>query len=272
MLAENIVKDYQFTMMIGTVEIAMESVETVSKKEGHIMKDVKKEEPYAKDLTLGERTLINECFAEDEQSVEAVRSMKKYLLEDKNFDVKEDGECLLNERSIDLLQQKEFNNAWIFEDVTTQEQVLVKEGDEIQFEELICEATIETVEPYDFQTNNLCINVGNISDDETLAKCHKEITLLEYLLENSEYDSVITEEEVHYSEKEKEEINRVDDVEERLLDSLMNSFKNSNQHTDLLIEEKETEQQTELFPKKDKAQRPYVFNFNKYFVSVGLVA
>jgi len=31
------------------------------------------------------------------------------------------------------------------EDVTTQEQVLVKKGDEIQFEELICDATVETV-------------------------------------------------------------------------------------------------------------------------------
>ena len=71
------------------------------------------------------------------------------------------------------------------EDVTTQEQVLLEEGYEIQFQELICEATIETVEPYDFQTNNFCINVGNISDDEILIKCHKEITLLEYLLRNS---------------------------------------------------------------------------------------
>ena len=56
MSAKNIVKDHQFTMMIGTVEIAMETVETVSKKEGHLLKDVKKEETYAKDLTLGERT------------------------------------------------------------------------------------------------------------------------------------------------------------------------------------------------------------------------
>jgi len=32
--------------------------------------------------------------------------MKEYLSKDKNFEVKEDGECLLNERSSDLLQQK----------------------------------------------------------------------------------------------------------------------------------------------------------------------
>jgi hypothetical protein len=157
MLAENIVKDHQFTMMIGTVEIAMETVETVSKKEGHLLKDVKKEETYAKDLTLGKGTLTKECFAEDEQSFEAVKSMEEYLSEDKNSEVKEDGECLLNERSSDLLQQKEFN-ALIFETVTTQEQFLV---DEIQSEELICEATVETVEPCNFQTDNLCINAGN---------------------------------------------------------------------------------------------------------------
>ena len=66
MFAENIVKDHQLTMMIGIVEIAMETVETTSNKEGHLLKDVKKEEPYAKDLTLGRGTLTKECFAEDE--------------------------------------------------------------------------------------------------------------------------------------------------------------------------------------------------------------
>jgi len=86
------------------------------------------------------------------------------------------------------------------EHVTTQEQVLVEEGNEVQFEELICEETVGIVEPYDFQTNNLCINAGNISDDEILMKCHKEIALLEYLLRNLVYDSVIAEEEIHYSE------------------------------------------------------------------------
>ena len=46
-----------------------------------------------KNLAKGETTLIKECFAEDEKSVEAIRSMKKYLSEDKNSKVKEDGEC-----------------------------------------------------------------------------------------------------------------------------------------------------------------------------------
>ena len=76
--------------------------------------------------------------------------MNRYLSEDKNSDVKEDGECLLNERSNDLLQRKEFNNVWMCEDVTTQEQFLVKEGDEIQSEELICKATVGTVETCKF--------------------------------------------------------------------------------------------------------------------------
>ena len=126
MLAESIVKDHQFTMMIKTVEIAMEVVETVRKREGRVLKDVKKEETYAKDLTLGEGTLINECFSQGEQSFEDFRSMKKYFSKDKNSEVKEDGECLLDDRSSDLLQQKELNNEWMCEDVTTHEKVLVK--------------------------------------------------------------------------------------------------------------------------------------------------
>lgn len=77
--------------------------------------------------------------------------------------------------------------------------------------------------------------------------------MLEYLLGNLEYDSVITEEEVHYSEQGQKDIIRADGVEERLVDSLMNSFENSKQHTDVLIDEEGTEQQTELLPKEDKA-------------------
>jgi len=56
MLAENIVKDHQFTMMMGTVEIAMEAIEIVSEEEGNLLKEVKEEEVYAKDLARGERT------------------------------------------------------------------------------------------------------------------------------------------------------------------------------------------------------------------------
>ena len=62
MLADNIEKDHQFTMMIGTIEIAIEYVETDSREEGHVLKDVTKEEVYAKYLEKGERTLTKECF------------------------------------------------------------------------------------------------------------------------------------------------------------------------------------------------------------------
>jgi len=34
------------------------------------------------------------------------------------------------------------------------------------------------------------------------------------------------------------------------MDSLMNSAENSNEHTDMLTEEEEIEQQTEMLPKK----------------------
>ena len=54
------------------------------------------------------------------------------------------------------------------------------------------------------------------------------------------------------------------------MDNPMNFVKNSNQHAEMLTEEKEkTKQPIELFPKEDKAQQPYVFNFNKCFVSAG---
>ena len=56
MLTENIVKDHQSTMMIDTVEIAMGAVETVSEEEEHLLKDVKEEEVYGKELAKGERT------------------------------------------------------------------------------------------------------------------------------------------------------------------------------------------------------------------------
>lgn len=45
-------------------------------------------------------------------------------------------------------------------------------GDEIKPRELICEAIVETIEPCNFQTNNLCINARIISNDEVLMKCH----------------------------------------------------------------------------------------------------
>jgi len=64
--------------MIGIVEIATETIETNSREEGNLLKDVNKEEPYVKDLTLGKGTLTKECFEEDGQSFEDVESLEKY--------------------------------------------------------------------------------------------------------------------------------------------------------------------------------------------------
>ena len=103
----------------------------------------------------------------------------------------------MNEEGIDLLQQKELSN----ETVTKQGRFLVGKRDEFHFEELICETIVQIVENCNFQTDNSFINACIISDDEVLVKCHREIALLEYLLGNSKYHSVIVEGEVHYSEQ-----------------------------------------------------------------------
>ena len=132
-------------------------------------------------------------FTEDEQYFEAIKSMKEYISVDKFSELKNDEEFLLNKKSSD---------AFIFEVVTTQEEFLMKEEDEIQFEELICEATVETAKLCDLQIENLCNNVEIVSDDKEFKECQKEIALLEYLLEKSECDREIVEDRVHYSGQE----------------------------------------------------------------------
>jgi len=57
---------------------------------------------------------------------------------------------------------------------------------------------------------------------------------------------MIKREGVHYGGQEKEDI-----IE----------FENSKQHTNVLTEEKETEEQSELMPKEGKEQKQYVFLF-----------
>ena len=52
----------------------------------------------------------------------------------------------------------------------------------------------------------------------------------------------------------------------------MNSFENSKQHTNVLIEEEKSRQHTDVLRKEEEAQRPYDFYFNNFFVSTGLVA
>lgn len=114
---------------------------------------------------------------------------------------------------------------------------------------------VETIEFCDFQTDSLCVNAGTISDDEMLQQCHREIALLAYLLENPKYDTEIANERVQYSGQKKEVIIRTNGVKERFVDSLMNFTKNSNQHADMLAQEKEKiEKPFELLRKGDKAQ------------------
>ena len=143
-----------------------------------------------------------------------------------------------------------------------------------QYEALISEATVDTIEHFDLQTKNLCMNAGTVSDGEILQQCHSEIALLEYLLEKSEYDREIAEDRVHYSEQ--ENIMEADGVKERLVDSLENSSENSlgkmNQHTNVLIEEENSRQHTEILAEEEKALRPYDFCFNNCFVNARFVA
>ena len=130
------------------------------------------------------------------------------------------------------------SDTFMMETVAAQEEILVNEEGEDQFEELICETPVEAMGAPGLQTESLCVNARTVSDDEKIQQCHKEIALLEYLLENSEYEREIAEGRVHYSEH--ENIMETDGVNERLVDSLGNSSENSleslDQHTNVLIE------------------------------------
>lgn len=201
------------------------------------------------------------------QSCEAVTSMRNNLSEDIYSEAERKyEECLLNEGR---------SNKFMFEAVVAQEEILVKEEeDRIQSEELIYETTIDTIEHCDFQTENLRMNAGTVSDDEVLKECQKEIALLEYFLENSEYDREIAKDRVHYSEQ--ENIMEADGMNERLVDNLENYLENylgkMNQHTDVLIEEEIAEQHTEVLAEERKELRPYGFCFNSCFMNAGFIA
>ena len=68
----------------------------------------------------------------------------------------------------------------------------------------------------------------------------------------------------------------VDDVKERLIDSLENSSENSlsreDQYTDVLIEEVISGQHTEILVEERKALRHYDFCFNNLFMNAGVFA
>eukprot|EP00253_Pinus_taeda_P024537 PITA_24537 len=83
------------------------------------------------------------------------------------------------------------------------------------------------VNPDQLDNVKLCIFVADnwtISDDAMLQQCHKEIALLEYFLENPEYDTEIAaDERVQYSERVQKDVMEADDIRETLVDSLENS-------------------------------------------------
>lgn len=119
--------------------------------------------------------VITSFTEEDVQSCEAVTSMEMTLSGDK-------------------YSEEERSDEFVLEAVAVQEGVLVNE-EEDQVEELAYKPTVETVEHCDFQTEDLCVSVGSVSDSEMLQQCYMEIVLLEYLLVNSEYDREIAAEE-----------------------------------------------------------------------------
>jgi len=154
--------------------------------------------------------------------------------------------------------------------VTVQEEALVDAEEVDQSVAWISEVTVEFVKLGDFQTGSLCVNAG---DDDMLQQCYREIALLEYWLENPEYDREIAEERVQYSEQEEKDIMETDGMRGRLVDSLESSLENSlgreNQHTDVLIG---MEQHTEILAEGSKALMPCDFCFNMCFVNAGIVA
>lgn len=120
--------------------------------------------------------------------------------------------------------------------------------------------SIEIIELYrklDFQTREL--EKQRIDVQERLLKKENKSIVMNDNHKKREMDMKVQQidtakEGVQYGRQEQEDIVRVDDVEGRLVDNLMSSFETSTEHIDVLTEEKEIEQQTELLPKEDKAQ------------------
>lgn len=113
------------------------------------------------------------------------------------------------------------------------------------------------------------IKEEGLNSHKRISEWETELELLQKWLkapvekkEPNKYYKEITEEEVHYCEPEQGDILGTDDVEERITNSLMNSFENSNQQTDMLIEDEKIKQHTDVFPKEQEELRPYVFYFN----------
>lgn len=212
-MQENVNEDDETRITLGE-ELQRDNKEKCT-KEGHLLKDVKEEEVYDKDLAKGERT-FDDLSIIKEGMENCVKFPKSTPIE-------------INElyRKLDF-QRRELER----QRIDVQERLLKREDKKI------------------------------VINDSHQKK--------EMIMRVQQIDTV--EGGVHYSGQKQRDIIKEGGMEERLMESLMNLFESSNKHTDMLIEDKETEQQTELLPKENKVQQPYVFNFNKCFVNVGFVS
>ena len=87
----------------------------------------------------------------------------------------------------------------------------------------------------------------------------------EYLPEDEifgeKYDKETGKESVRYTRQVLKDIIETNDEKERLADNLKISL-SWNQHIDMLIEEERSEQHTEVLPKEEEVQKPYIFYYD----------
>jgi len=148
-------------------------------------------------------------------------------------------------------------------------------NDSEQPEDLMTEASNETVRSCDFKTDNLCTVVGL----EENRQCFKTVkNMKEYLPENesfeAEYDKETKKETICYSEQVQRDIIKTDVVGTRLADNLKSSL-SLNQHTDVLTEKLKgrLKQCAERLPEEEEeVQTPYIFYFDNCLRSAYFVA
>lgn len=147
-------------------------------------------------------------------------------------------------------------------------------NDSKQSEDLMTEASNETVRSCVFKTDNLCM-VAGLEEDTQSFKVVKNIEL--YLLDDesfeAEYDNKTGEETVRYSEQVQRGIVKMDGVKKRLADSLKDSL-SLNQHTNVLTEElkERSKQCIERLLEEEEVQRPYIFYFDNSLMISDFVA
>jgi len=183
---------------------------------------------------------------EDAQSIVAVASVKRSLSGDKySEDSSDDNDPLI------LLSDRQIIE--FIAGIEHQNYVLITDDEMVTTEILAGESIEDCIESFSKEMTGLW----------------HELWVLEQRLEAQRISVQSIQIEMNENKEvpEHKGIFEEDDVEERLTDNLKKDW---NQHVDMLIEKREkTEHQFELLPKGDKAQQPYDFNFNKFFVSAG---